>query len=194
MRIVFVGPPGAGKGTQSQRLVERLAIAHLSTGDMLREARQKQTKVGRLAEEYMAAGKLVPDELVLALVGERITSPDCARGVLFDGFPRNVKQAEELDAMLAERRMAIDMALELAVDDEEVIRRLAGRGRPDDEPRVVAERLKTYWGQTRPLLDYYRGRGILETVRGDGTIDQVFARVLKAVDKRAGRGGARGSE
>ena len=184
MRIVFIGPPGAGKGTQSERLVQRLGVVHLSTGDMLREARAAKTPLGRAAEEYMLAGKLVPDELVLEMVRERLQRPDCARGVLFDGFPRNPAQAGALDRSLTESGCPLNLALELRVPDEAVIERLGKRGRPDDRPEVVAERLKTYWTQTRPLLDYYRQRGLLETVDGSGTIDDVFARVSTAIEKR----------
>ena len=182
MRIVFIGPPGAGKGTQSERLVRLLDIVHLSTGDMLRDARTRQTPLGKTAETYMAAGKLVPDQIVLDMVAERVAQPDGARGVLFDGFPRNVAQAEALDSLLAKLGTPLDMALELAVPDGEVVCRLAGRGRADDKEEVVVERLKTYWSQTRPLLDYYAKRGILESVDGDGTIDEVSARIAAVVD------------
>jgi adenylate kinase len=184
MRIVFIGPPGAGKGTQSERLVKQLGIAHLSTGDMLREARAAKTPLGRTAEEYMSAGKLVPDELVLAMVQERLRQPDCSRGVLFDGFPRNAAQAEALDRSLAALGTPLDVALELRVADDAVIERLGKRGRPDDRPEVVSERLKTFGTQTRPLLDYYRQRGILATVDGSGTIDEVFTRISAMIAKR----------
>jgi len=184
MRVVFIGPPGAGKGTQSERLTSLLAVPHLSTGDMLREARAKQSSLGRAAEEYMMAGKLVPDDIVLDMVRERLARPDCAGGALFDGFPRNVSQAEALDGSLGELGIPLDLALELRVGDGEVTRRLAERGRADDRPDVIAERLKTYWSQTRPLLDYYKNRGMLETVDGQGTVDEVFARISAAIDKR----------
>ncbi|MES1213651.1 MAG: adenylate kinase [Singulisphaera sp.] len=184
MRIVFIGPPGAGKGTQSGKLVSLLRIPHLSTGEMLRDARSKKTAVGRAAEEYMKAGKLVPDEVVLELVSQRLAKPDCAGGALFDGFPRNVAQAQSLDETLKSAGTPLDLALELRVDDSVVKQRLNGRGRSDDESAVIAQRLKTYWDQTRPVLEYYRGHGILETVDGQGTVDEDFARIAAIIARR----------
>ena len=183
MRMVFIGPPGAGKGTQSARLIEHLRIPHLSTGDMFREARAQQSPLGQVAEQYMSEGKLVPDKIVLDMVNERLRRPDCARGVLFDGFPRNVFQAEALDQTLERLAAPLDLALELRVDDAELLRRLGGRGRTDDRPGVIAERLKSYWQQTQPLLEYYRSRGVLESVDGQGTMDDVFARISAAIEK-----------
>jgi adenylate kinase len=187
MRLIFIGPPGAGKGTQSQRLLEHLGIPHLSTGDMLRQAVREQTDAGRMAAPYMDAGQLVPDEIILKLMDERLSRGDCEKGALFDGFPRNLAQAQALDQMLHRAGLPLDVTLELNVDDAEVIRRLAGRGRNDDQPAVIAERLKGYWKTTRPLLEYYRKKGILHVIDGRGTTDQVFQRieaVLDGIDRR----------
>lgn len=181
MRIVFIGPPGAGKGTQAARLAEFLNIAHLSTGDMLREALAKGTPAGLAAQPYMDCGRLVPDEVILQLVDERLKQSDAAGGALFDGFPRNLNQAEALDRSLQTAGTPLDLALELKVDDAEVTRRLAQRGRDDDQPDVIAERLASYWHETRPLIDYYRHHRVLRTVDGTGTPDEVFARICAAV-------------
>jgi adenylate kinase len=186
MRIVFIGPPGAGKGTQAVRLKDHLNIAHLSTGDMLRAAASAGTPLGREAQQYMNDGRLVPDEVVVGIVVERLAAPDCRHGCLFDGFPRTVPQAETLDSVLAERGMPLDMVLELQVADELLFQRLAARGRADDNEETIRERLRQYRRLTTPLLDYYRGRGILRSVDGEGTPDEVFTRIEQAVDAAAG--------
>lgn len=183
MRIVFIGPPGAGKGTQSQRLLDYLHIPHLSTGEMLREAREAKTSTGQLVDSFMVRGNLVPDPIIMQMVGERLERPDSAAGALFDGFPRTLRQAQGLDEALAERGTPLDMVLELQVNDQEVMSRLAGRGRNDDLPEVVAQRLALFWKQTRPLVEYYRKRGLLHAVDGHGTPDEVFARIREAVDQ-----------
>jgi adenylate kinase len=182
MRLIFIGPPGAGKGTQSKRLLAYLGIPHLSTGDMLRQAVREQTETGLLAAPYMDSGQLVPYEVILKLMDERLRVGDCDQGALFDGFPRTLAQARALDKMLERIGLPLDVALELRVDDAEVMRRLAGRGRNDDQPAVLAERLKGYWKTTRPLLDYYRERGLLHVIDGLGTPDQVFERIRSVVD------------
>lgn len=181
MRIVFLGPPGAGKGTQSARVADRFAVTHLSTGEMLREACRIQTPLGRRATEYMNSGRLVPDDLVHALVAERLAEPDCQRGYLLDGFPRTLTQAEGLDELLVEHGSGLDVVIDLEVSQEVLVDRLSGRGREDDSEEVVRERLRQYDKLTKPLTDYYRGRGILRAVDGVGTTDEVFARIVAEV-------------
>jgi adenylate kinase len=188
MRIVFIGAPGAGKGTQSERLVQLLGATHLSTGEMLRDALDRKTKIGLEAQSFLDAGKLAPDSVVVGIIRERLGMPDCARAVIFDGFPRTAEQAQELDALLAERGTPLDMVVELRVADDEVMRRLTGRGRSDDTPRLIAERLQSYWNLTRPLLDYYGRKGILESVDGQGGPDDVFARIEAAIERRKAKG------
>jgi adenylate kinase len=182
MRIVFLGPPGSGKGTQAQRLKDYLGVAHLSTGDMLRDAGQAGTALGAKALQSMQAGHLVPDDVVVEIVVHRIKQPDCARGCLFDGFPRTVPQAEALDRMLDERKMPLDLVLALEVSEQRLVERLLARGRMDDEQPTIHERFRQYTRLTAPLLEYYHRRGILQRIDGEGTPDEVFARVKEAVE------------
>ena len=186
MRLIFLGPPGAGKGTQSEKLLRHLRVPHLSTGEMLRAAIAARTSIGVLADEYMSAGQLVPDAMILDLVAKRLDEPDCADGALFDGFPRTLVQAQAFDEYLQERSHPLDVVLELRVPDEVVLERLGGRGRSDDRPDVIAQRLRAYWAQTRPLTEYYSQRGLLETIDGLGTTDEVFGRIKRSLDKRRG--------
>jgi adenylate kinase len=183
MRIVFIGPPGAGKGTQAERLVEAYQMAHLSTGDMLRAARDARSEIGRQAEQYMSTGQLVPDELIVGLIRDRLQAADCRRGYLLDGFPRTIAQAEALDAMLAAQAAPLDAVLELQVSEEALFERLAGRGRADDQPAVIRRRLVAYRQQTEPLVQYYQAKGLLKCVDGLGTVDEVFARAKAVLDQ-----------
>jgi adenylate kinase len=186
MRIVFIGPPGAGKGTQAERLIERYKLAHLSTGDMLRAARDAQTEVGRKADEYMSSGQLVPDSIILDIIAERLAEPDCRAGYLLDGFPRTIAQAEALDRILADQNTPLDVVLELNVPEEELFQRLAGRGRADDQPDVIRQRLVAYRQQTEPLLEYYGKANLLKSTDGTGSVDDIFERIKAILDPIAG--------
>ena len=186
MKIVFIGPPGAGKGTQAERMIEKYKLAHLSTGDMLRAARDAQTEVGKKAEEYMSGGQLVPDEIIVEIIKERLAEADCQEGYLLDGFPRTIAQAEALDKMLADKGTPLDVVLELKVPEEELFTRLAGRGRADDTPEVIKQRLVAYRDQTSPLLDYYGKAELLKSIDGLGTVEDIFDRVQAILDPMAG--------
>lgn len=188
MRVVFIGPPGAGKGTQSKRLVQFLGVPHLSTGDLLREAIRKGSELGQIAAPLMEQGRLVPDNLVLKILCERLGEPDCKGGCLLDGVPRTIPQAQELNKYFLTRHQAIDAAIELRVPDEELLKRLGHRARavddprPDDQPEKIPLRIQTYHNQTVPLLDYYQKRSLLYTIDGIGSPDEVFARIQKAIE------------
>jgi adenylate kinase len=189
MLVVFIGPPGAGKGTQASRLCDYLNVPHLSTGDMLRQAKQDGTPLGKQASAYMDRGSLVPDQLVVEIVGDRLEQPDCKAGCLLDGFPRTLAQAQALDEYLSQHAGCIDFVLELRVDEQELIQRLLGRAqesdqpRSDDSPEAIPHRLEVYRSQTEPLLEYYRQRNLLHSIDGLGTPDEVFDRIRAAVDQ-----------
>jgi adenylate kinase len=191
MLIVFIGPPGAGKGTQSKRLLSYLQIPHLSTGELLREAKGRNTPLGRLAAQYMDHGRLVPDPLVLEMVGECLSRPEYAKGCLFDGFPRTLQQAKSLDESLAQRGTPLSVALEMRADENELISRMLKRAaaekRVDDNPETIAQRMDVYKKQTAPLLDYYQKKGILVTIDALGTPEEVFERIKTVVDAIRGR-------
>jgi adenylate kinase len=197
MRIVLLGPPGAGKGTQAKGLVTKYGIVQLSTGDMLRAAVAAGTPVGLKAKDIMARGALVPDEVVVAIVSDRIDQADAKRGFILDGFPRTVPQAEALDRMLADKGLRLDAVVELKVDPDILVRRIANRVeemkrrgeplRPDDNPEVLKQRLAAYDVQTAPLVEYYRGKGALRTVDGMAAIDEVAQAIGRALADAAFR-------
>ena len=215
-RVVFLGAPGAGKGTQARRLAAGWAVPQVATGDMLREAVAEGTPLGREAKRFMDSGALVPDEVVIGLVDERLARPDAASGYVLDGFPRTVAQAEALDALLRRRGQDLDRVIFFDVSRDELLRRLTGRRicrqcgtafhlisappraagrcdqcggelyqRPDDAEATVAHRLDVYQKQTAPLLDYYRDRGLLVRVEGEGPVERVAESIQKAVRAEA---------
>ena len=179
MRLVLLGPPGAGKGTQAQRVCAARGVIHVSTGDLLRDAAARGTERGLEAKGFMDAGALVPDALVLALLRERLAQPDAAAGFLLDGFPRNATQAEALGEQLGEN--GLDCVVHMRLEDEEIVRRLLARGRADDTEAVIRNRLVVYRGETSPLIRHYEERGLLKTVDALGSMDEVFERIDAAL-------------
>jgi adenylate kinase len=184
MFLVFMGPPGAGKGTQAKLLTEYLKVPHFSTGDMLRQACADQTEIGEQAQSYMEAGQLVPDDLMIRVVESRLEQPECESGCLFDGFPRTLVQARALDELLDRRGTPLAVVLQMRVDESELVRRLAGRGRSDDKPEIIRHRLRTFYESIQGLLDYYDRRGLLRTIEGLGAPEEVFARIQGALPKQ----------
>lgn len=196
MRLILLGPPGAGKGTQAQRLVSRHGIVQLSTGDMLRAAVAAKTPVGLQAKDIMARGELVPDEVVVAIIADRIVLPDAKAGFILDGFPRTVAQAEALDRILHQKALDLDAVVELKVDERVLLERMAKRvaemlargesPREDDKPETMMRRLEAYRLQTAPVSDYYARRGLLRAVDGMASIPEVETAIDGLLTRRAG--------
>jgi adenylate kinase len=195
MRLIVLGPPGAGKGTQSARLMQKYGIPQLSTGDMLRAAVVAATPVGRKAKALMDAGSLVPDDIVLNIIAERIEQPDAARGFILDGFPRTVNQAKSLDQLLRAKNMKLDGVIELRVDESALLGRIANRAkemvakgcavRADDNPDAFKTRLNAYRAMTAPVSAYYAQKGRLKTVDGMAPVDVVAAAIDRATESSA---------
>lgn len=212
MNLIMAGPPGAGKGTQAAMLAERLGITHVASGDLFREALKAETELGLTAKSYMDRGELVPDEVTIAMIRERLLKPDCDEGIILDGFPRTIEQAKALKELLVEQEKTIDAALFIDASEDELVRRLSSRWtclncqaiynlisnpprekgkcdicggelyqRADDLPETVRNRIRVYWDQTSPLIDYYRDEGLLITIESEGGIDRVQAKILEAL-------------
>ncbi len=179
MRLLFLGPPGAGKGTQAERVAERLGTAHVSTGAMFREHVANETPLGLKVKEIMATGDLVPDEITIAMLKERIAQPDAERGFILDGFPRTLPQAKALDAELGED--ALDAVIVLDVPEDVLVERMLSRGRDDDTEEAIRNRLAVYRADTEPLIDFYAARGIAQRVSGVGDIDEITQRIMDAL-------------
>jgi adenylate kinase len=192
MRIVLLGPPGSGKGTQGSQLAKRLAVPAISTGEILREAVRSETPLGQKAQIVMDRGELVSDELILAMIGERLAQPDARKGFILDGFPRTLAQARAFETMLSGNGDALSAVLNFSVPEAELVDRMLGRakaeGRADDRPETIRERMRVYREKTEPLVGFYRDRDLLADIDGTGSVEQVAGRVDEAVSaaRRAG--------
>ncbi len=187
MRAILLGPPGAGKGTQAELIRDTLEVPHISTGDLLRTAVEAESELGLQAKGYMDRGELVPDALVVDLIRERLTK-DAADGFLLDGFPRNVAQGETLEELLQERKIGVDHVISLSVPVEELVSRLLGRGRSDDNEEVIRERLAVFEEETSPLCEFYRTRGVLREIDGMGSPEEISRRIIDQVSPKADAG------
>ncbi len=217
LMVILLGPPGAGKGTQARRIEEEFGVPHISTGDILREHVTLETELGQKAQQYMECGELVPDQLIIDLIADRIGQPDAAEGFLLDGFPRTTRQAVVFEEFLNNRQLKLDTVLLLDVEDEQLIARISGRylcrdcgsdinvaglesmpescaycdgelyQREDDREETVKNRLQVYRRQTAPLVEYYRGQGLLKKVDGSGTVEDVARRVTETLKQEQGQ-------
>ncbi len=183
--IIFMGPPGAGKGTQAKLICDKFQIPQISTGEILRNSIKEGTELGKQAKQYIDKGELVPDSVVIGIVEERIKHDDCKNGFLLDGFPRTIKQAEELEKMLSNLNKKIDSVINLDVPEEELVKRLLNRAilenRTDDTEPVIRNRMKTYFEQTYPLIEYYKNKGMLKNINGIGTVEEIFTRIISSL-------------
>ena len=186
LRVVLLGPPGSGKGTQAKRLCEELGVPHVSTGDMLRDAVAAGSELGRRVEGIMRSGELVDDRTMAEVVRERLAKDDARDGFILDGYPRNLSQAETLDAILEASGADLDAVVFLDVPEEELVRRALGRKRADDTEEVIRERLRIFREQTEPLIGHYEERGLLEHVDGLGTVEEITGRIEKVLDRASG--------
>lgn len=187
INLILFGPPGAGKGTQSAKLIEKYNLIHISTGDLFRKHLKEGTALGKLAQEYMGKGNLVPDQVVIDMVDDKIKNSGSIKGIIFDGFPRTVKQAEALDVLLNNNNTPITALVELMVNETELKKRLAERAhkenRPDDaKPDVIENRIAVYKAETVPVSDYYKKKGKYSAVVGLGDIDQIFENLCREID------------
>lgn len=185
LNIVIFGAPGSGKGTQSEKLIEKYGLTHISTGDVLRKEIKNGSKLGKIAEEYISKGQLLPDELIVNILADTLDKCEIVKGVIFDGFPRTIPQAEALKKVLSERNMDISVVLGLEVEEKELIDRLLKRGaisgRSDDNIETINKRLEVYHSQTDPLREYYIKEGKYKPITGDGTIDEIFEKIKKVI-------------
>ena len=187
LNVIIFGAPGSGKGTQSELIISKYGLFHISTGDILRQEIKKQTELGVIAEEYIKTGQLVPDELIIKMLADVIDANSETKGFIFDGFPRTIAQGIALDELLSEKNTSIVAVLNLVVDEKELLARLIKRGeesgRMDDDPVVIQNRLEVYRNQTEPLKEYYKKKGKLFTVKGQNSIDDVFEQIVDVLDR-----------
>ncbi len=185
MRFIFIGPPGVGKGTQAKRICDHFGIEHLSTGEILRNEISNNSSIGQAAKIFINGGQLVPDDVLLNMMSDRLAQDDCINGYCLDGFPRTISQAEGLEHILSELNQSLDAVVSFAADEEELINRLELRGtssgRSDDTPEIIRQRLQVYRKQTEPLIEFYEKLNLVKTIDGVGEIDDITERILKTV-------------
>ena len=187
LNVVIFGAPGSGKGTQSEMIISKYGLHHISTGDILRREIKKQTELGTIADEYIKTGQLIPDELIIQILADVLDANHEAKGFIFDGFPRTIAQGEALDQLLREKETSIIAVLNLAVDEKELINRLIKRGeesgRADDNLEIIQNRLEVYRNQTEPLKEYYKKKGKLFQIKGNNVIEDVFEQIVNVLDR-----------